>query len=255
MKKLRLVRLSALFQSRERLREGHPLDAEEPGRVEEAEKYVEKETRHAEEEHRRDELLEVRVDEITVDVQTAAAPATGGKSFDAPAKSHAGWGFLGLILLGSLVVKACSYGSKGGMQIMNIPFLIAAIVAIGAVTLHVYTMEVWIWPKLKDEGFPATPFGDASVTKGFYRTVWHFFTVAWLGTIILMLVFTFGDVIPYVVQIVHLLIIYWLAIVVSIFIVAALSLQPGESYIKTMIKAFQWVIVLIMVGFMYWGIK
>ena len=79
--------------------------------------------------------------------------------------------------------------------------------------------------------------------------------MAWLGTIILMLFFTFGDVIPYVTQIVHLLIIYWLGIVLSIFIVAALSLQPGESYVKTMIKAFQWVIVLIMVGFMYWGTK
>lgn len=136
---------------------------------------------------------------------------------------------------------------------MNIPFLLAAIIAAGGVTLHVYTFEVWIWPKLRVEGFPATPFGGPEVTKGFYRTVWHFFTVSWLLTIAALLFFTFGDVIPYANMIVLLLCLYWIGIVISIFIVAALNLEPGQSYIKTMIKAFQWVIVLIMVGLMYWG--
>jgi len=138
---------------------------------------------------------------------------------------------------------------------VNTQFLLAALVALGAVTLHVYTFEVWIWPKLRDEGFPATPFGDASVTRGFYRTVWHFFTVSWLGTIALMTFFAFASVIPYVNLIVLLLCAYWLGIVLSIFIVAALSLQPGQSYIKTMAKAFQWVIVLVMVAFMFWGTR
>ena len=136
---------------------------------------------------------------------------------------------------------------------VNVQLLIAAGVAIAAVTLHVYTFEVWIWPKLKDEGFPATPFGPPSVTKGFYRTVWHFFTVNWLTTIFVLIAVAFGNLIPYGMLIVQLLIIFWILIDVEIFVVAALSLQPGESYIKTMAKAFQWVIVLIMVFFMYRG--
>jgi len=130
---------------------------------------------------------------------------------------------------------------------------LAAIVALGAVTLHVYTFEVWIWPKLLDVGFPATPFGGPTITKGFYRTVWHFFTVSWVYTIVLLTYFAFVHTILYANLIVVLMMIYWLGIVVSIFVVAALSLKPGDSYIKTMAKAFQWVIVLIMVAFMYWG--
>ena len=54
------------------------------------------------------------------------------------------------------------------MEIVNWWLIIAAVVAIAAVSLHIYTMEVWIWPKLKDECFPSFPFGDANVVKGFY---------------------------------------------------------------------------------------
>ena len=136
---------------------------------------------------------------------------------------------------------------------MNVPYLLAAIVALGAFTLHVYTFEVWIWPKLLDVGFPAVPFGGPSVTKGFYRTVWHFFTVSWVYTIILLTYFSFTQTLSYANLIVLLMIVYWIGIVISLFVVAALSLQPGDSYIKTMIKAFQWVIVLVMVALMYWG--
>ncbi len=56
---------------------------------------------------------------------------------------------------------------------VNIWLLIAAFVAIVAITLHIYTFEVWIWPKLKDDCFPSFPFGGPEVVKGFYRTVWH----------------------------------------------------------------------------------
>jgi hypothetical protein len=138
---------------------------------------------------------------------------------------------------------------------VNYQLLIAAAVAIGAVTLHVYTFEVWIWPKLKVEGFPAFPFGPPKVVMGFYRTVWHFFTVNWLMTIVVDILVAFGQLIPYGPLLIGFLIIFWVLIVVEIFIVAALSLQPGESYIKTMVKAFQWVIILVMVFFMYWGIR
>lgn len=189
--------------------------------------------------------LQARVDALTAELE--------GKG--AGARNTIFWLFAGLIVL-AVAVKACPTDVfQGGTRTMNVPFLLAAIVAMAAVTLHVYTFEVWIWPKLKDIGFPATPFGPPSVTKGFYRTVWHFFTVSWVLTILLLLFFTFGDVVPYANMIVNMLMIYWICIVIEIFVVAALSLQPGESYIKTMAKAFQWVIVLIMVGFMYWGTK
>jgi hypothetical protein len=144
---------------------------------------------------------------------------------------------------------------EGVSQMVNISLLIAAAVAIAAVTLHVYTFEVWIWPHLKDIGFPATPFGQPSVTKGFYRTVWHFFTVNWLMTIVVCIAVAFGNLIPYEFLLIRFLMVFWILIVVEIFVVTALSLQPGESYIKTMIKAFQWVIVLIMVFFMYLGTR
>ncbi|MDX1546566.1 MAG: hypothetical protein R3247_06245 [Rhodothermales bacterium] len=138
---------------------------------------------------------------------------------------------------------------------MNIPYLLAGLVAVGAVSLHVYTFEVWIWPKLRDEGFPAVPFGPPSVTKGFYRTVWHFFTISWLGTIFLMFAFAFtGFLAADATLVVRILIVYWLLIVVEIFVVAALSRKPGENYVRTMIKAFQWVIVLVMVACMWWGL-
>jgi hypothetical protein len=65
----------------------------------------------------------------------------------------------------------------------------------------------------------------------------------------------FGQLIPYGPLLIIFLMIFWVLIVLEIFIVAALSLQPGESYLKTMVKAFQWVIILVMVGFMYLGIR
>ena len=138
---------------------------------------------------------------------------------------------------------------------VNISLLVAAAVAIAAVTLHVYTFEVWIWPKLKVEGFPAFPFGPPNVVMGFYRTVWHFFTVNWLMTIVVCIGVAFGQLIPYGPLLIIFLMVFWVLIVLEIFIVAALSLRPGESYLKTMGKAFQWVIILVMVLFMYLGIR
>jgi hypothetical protein len=136
---------------------------------------------------------------------------------------------------------------------VNYWLLAAAVVAIAAVTLHVYTMEVWIWPKLRVEGFPSFPFGSPTVVKGFYRTVWHFFTVNFLLTIGVLIGASFGYLAPYALLLIWFLMIFWILIVVEIFVVAALSLQPGDSYIKTMIHAFQWVILLVMILFMYLG--
>ena len=136
---------------------------------------------------------------------------------------------------------------------LNVPLLIAAAIGIIGVSLHSYTFEVWIWPMLKDDCFPSFPFGGPSVVKGFYRTVWHFFTVNFLVTIAVLIAVGSGALIPYGMLLVQFLIIFWILIVVEIFIVAALSLQPGDSYIKTMVKAFQWVILLTMVFFMYRG--
>jgi hypothetical protein len=138
---------------------------------------------------------------------------------------------------------------------MNIFFLLTAIVATGAVSLHVYTFEVWIWPKLKDDGFPSTPFGDPYVTRGLYRVVWHFFTVSLLATIILMLFFAFNPLVPYVNFTAYLLMVYWIVITFVIWIVGALNLRPGDSYIKTLIKAFQWTLPLTMSILIFWGTR
>jgi hypothetical protein len=140
-------------------------------------------------------------------------------------------------------------------QVVNVKLLIAAVIVIAAVSLHVYTMEVWIWPKLNVSGFPSFPFGDADVVKGFYRTVWHFFTVNFLTTLTILLLVAFGKLATCGRQLVQFLIIFWLLIVVEIFVVGWLSLLPGQSYIQTMTKAFQWVIILAFVLFMYLGNK
>lgn len=141
------------------------------------------------------------------------------------------------------------------MEFVSWQLLVAAVVAVGAVTLHIYTMEVWIWPKLQDECFPSFPFGGPNVVKGFYRTVWHFFTVNWLLTIVVCVAVAFGNLIPYGILLIQFLMVFWILIVVEIFIVAALSLKPGDSYIKTMVHAFQWVIILVMVFLMWWGTR
>jgi hypothetical protein len=138
---------------------------------------------------------------------------------------------------------------------VNIYLLIAAVIATAAISLHVYTFEVWIWPKLKDEGFPSFPFGGPEIVKGFYRTVWHFFTVNLLLTIVVNIMVGIGTVIPYGMVLINLLIVFWILIFIEIWLVGALSLLPGQSYIKTMLRAFQWVFVLLIAFFMYLGTK
>jgi hypothetical protein len=138
---------------------------------------------------------------------------------------------------------------------VNIPLLIAAIIAIAGVSLHSYTFEVWIWPKLNADCFPSFPFGGPSVVKGFYRIVWHFFTVNFLITIVVLIAVAFGNLMPYGMLLVQFLMIFWILIIVEIFLVTALSLQPGDSYIKTMVHAFQWVILSVMIFFMYLGTR
>lgn len=138
---------------------------------------------------------------------------------------------------------------------VNIYLLIAAVVATVAISLHVYTFEVWIWPKLKDEGFPSFPFGGPEIVKGFYRTVWHFFTVNLLVTIVVNVMVGLGTLIPYGIVLIYFLIIFWILIFIEIWLIGALSLLPGQSYIKTMMRAFQWVFVLLIAFFMYLGTK
>jgi hypothetical protein len=138
---------------------------------------------------------------------------------------------------------------------VNVWLLVAATIATAAISLHIYTMEVWIWPKLKDEGFPSFPFGPPAAVKGFYRTVWHFFTVNLLLTIVVNILVAFGNLIPYGMILINYLIVFWILIVVEIFLIGALSLRPGQSYIVTMAKAYQWVFVLLIIISMYMGSK
>jgi hypothetical protein len=139
----------------------------------------------------------------------------------------------------------------------NYWLLIAAFVATVAISLHIYTFEVWIWPKLGhgEACFPTFPFGGPEVTRGFYRTVWHFFTVNLLLTIIVNVMVGIGTLIPYGLLLIYFLIVFWILIFIEIWVVGALSLIPGQSYIKTMMQAFQWVFVLLIALFMYLGTR
>jgi len=137
--------------------------------------------------------------------------------------------------------------------------LIAAFVATVAISLHIYTFEVWIWPPLLkmpcpvDKCFPSFPFGGPKVVRGFYRTVWHFFTVNLLLTIIVNILVGVGTLIPYGMIIIYFLIVFWILIFIEIWFIGALLLEPGDSYIKSMLRAFQWVFVLLIAFFMYLG--
>jgi hypothetical protein len=140
-----------------------------------------------------------------------------------------------------------------GQIVVNYWLLIAAAIAIGGGSLHFYTFEVWIWPKLHDDCFPSFPFGPPAVVKGFYRQVWHFFTVNFIVTVAILIGAAFAYLAPFLLLMVWYLIIFWALIVATIFIVAAVSLEPGQSYIQVMVHAFQWVMLLLMILFMYLG--
>ena len=170
-----------------------------------------------------------------------------------PATSYAQWLFAGLFVLAVLAFTVSTDGSKGEMRDMNFPFLLAALVGTVALIAHVYNFEALIWPKLRTDCLPATPFASPAKVKTLYREHWHFLTVSWLLTIGVMLFVTFGDIVPYANLIVLLLIGYWISIVIAIFFVTAISLLPGESYIGTLLKSLQWVIILIVAGLMFWG--
>ena len=138
---------------------------------------------------------------------------------------------------------------------VNTWLLIAALVTFVAMTVHVYTFEVWIWPNLGYECFPVTPFGGPKVARGFYRTVWHFFTVNLLVTIIACVLVGVGTLVPYGMVLIYFLLFFWILILIEIWFMGAMLLEPGQSYIKTMLRVFQWVFVLLIIVFMYLGTK
>ena len=140
-------------------------------------------------------------------------------------------------------------------MMVNIWLIVAAVVATIAISLHIYTFEVWIWPKLGVDCFPSFPFGGPKIVRGFYRTVWHFFTVNLLMTIVVNVLVGIGTLIPYGMLIIQFLIVFWILIFIEIWLIGALSLEPGQSYIKTMLRAFQWVFVALIAFFMYLGTK
>ena len=140
-------------------------------------------------------------------------------------------------------------------SIVNIPLLIAAGIALIAISVHIYTFEKFFWPGLKVEGFPSYPLGPPVVVMTMYRTVWHFFTVNLLLTIILCAGVAFGTLIPYGPLLIIFLMIFWVCIVLEIFIVAALSMKPDESYVHVMIQSPQWVLVVSIITFMYLGVR
>lgn len=138
---------------------------------------------------------------------------------------------------------------------VNTWLLIGALVGTVAVSVHVFTFERWIWPYLGYECFPGTPFGGPKATRNFYRVVWHFFTVNWLLTIIVCLLVGIGTLVPYGMLLIYFLLFFWILILVEIAFIGALVLEPGESYIKTSLRQFQWVFALLVIICMYLGTR
>ena len=136
---------------------------------------------------------------------------------------------------------------------LNTWLLIAALVTLLAMVLHVFTFERWIWPNLGYECFPATNFGPPKVARGYYRIIWHTFTVFLLVTFLICVLVGVGTLIPYGMLLIYVLLFFWILILVEILFVMALLLEPGDSYVKSLVRSFQWVFVLLIIIFMYLG--
>jgi hypothetical protein len=136
---------------------------------------------------------------------------------------------------------------------VNWQFLVAAILTIAGGSLHFYTFEVWIWPKLKPEDFPSFPFGDNYAVMTFYRIVWHFFTVEFIITAASLLIMTFSLAVKDPAFLARFISLFWIGNVVVSLILPYLGLRPGESYFKSLRKAWQWSVMLAMVILMWWG--
>ena len=129
---------------------------------------------------------------------------------------------------------------------MNTIFLSAGILTLLAVCLHIYTMEHWIYPKLKDDGFPATPFGDKVQTKRAYRMLWHFFTIAFFATAGTLFAFCYTDWFPDPKPMARLLSLQWFGYAFVAFCIA--QFRPSQ-----LAKAWQWTILLTIAILIWWG--
>jgi hypothetical protein len=136
---------------------------------------------------------------------------------------------------------------------VNTWLLIAALIGVIAILLHILTFERWIWAHLGYECFPATPVGEPKVARSYYRIIWHSFTVFLLITIITCILVGVGTLVPYGMLLIYFLLFFWILILVEIFFVMAMSLEPGDSYIKGLLRSFQWVFVLLIIISMYIG--
>jgi len=136
---------------------------------------------------------------------------------------------------------------------MNWQFLVAALLTVAGGSLHFYTFEVWIWPKLKPEAFPSFPFGDSYAVMTFYRIVWHFFTVVFILTASSLFLMTFTLTVKDPAFLARFIALFWIGNIVVSLILPYLGLRPGDSYLKSITKAFQWVVMLVMVILMLWG--
>ena len=136
---------------------------------------------------------------------------------------------------------------------VNTWLLIAALIATVAILLHIFTFERWIWPNLGYECFPVTPFGPPKVARVYYRIVWHALTVFLLITIVTCVLVGVGTLVPYGMLLIYFLLFFWILILVEIFFIMAMSLEPGDSYFKGLVRSFQWVFVLLLIISMYIG--
>lgn len=136
---------------------------------------------------------------------------------------------------------------------MNWQFLVAAILTVAGGSLHFYTFEVWIWPKLKPDMFPSFPFGDNYAVMTFYRIVWHFFTVTFVLTAGSLFIMIFSDAVADPGFLARFISLFWFGNVIVSLVLPYLGQRPGDSYLKGLIKAPQWLVMLTMAVMMVWG--
>jgi glucan phosphoethanolaminetransferase (alkaline phosphatase superfamily) len=154
---------------------------------------------------------------------------------------------------------------------MNTGFLLAAILSTAALCLHFWRFEFAIWPALKKRFvsildangqpesvplsslFPTTRLLESYEVMTLYRVAWHLFTAFWLAAVLANWFCAFGSFFPFVGSLIAVFLLQMILFVVAIFLVTAISLRPGDSFLKNIFKSYDWMILLLNLILMYWG--
>lgn len=124
---------------------------------------------------------------------------------------------------------------------MNVPLLIAGLVAAAGGIAHSYMGERMILiPLFRGGGLPESPFGGEKFTRDVIRFAWHFFAIVVWSTAALFLLLSAGAVGGGDWTVVRVIAVYW-----AVFAVVVLILSRGRH--------FAWLLGSVVTAAAWWG--